>query len=92
MKIIQIRAKWCVSCLIMEDRMAIIKKEYPSLVITNYDYDEDQVMVAKWQVGKVLPVIIILDEDNNEVMRLIGEKKINDLRQALNKGGKNDLL
>ena len=50
-----------------------IEKEYPNLDIENYDYDMDKEEVEKYNVGKILPVIIF--KNNDEEIRLIGEKK-----------------
>jgi thiol-disulfide isomerase/thioredoxin len=74
MKVIKFGAIWCPSCLVMRPIWNVIEKEYPEIMVENYDYDIDSEEVNKWNIGKVLPVAIILDEDENEVSRLIGEK------------------
>ena len=73
MKIIKINAMWCSGCLSMKKIWKEIEKEYPNLDIINYDYDMDEEEVKKYNVGKVLPVVIF--KKNNTEKRLIGEKK-----------------
>lgn len=49
-----------------------IEKQYPTLDITNYDYDMDKEKVDKYNVGQILPVVIF--KKGQEEKRLIGEK------------------
>ena len=30
-------------------------------------------MVEKWQIGKIIPVVIFVDQNENEIGRLVGE-------------------
>lgn len=81
MKIIKITALWCPSCLIMND---LINDNINSNIdLISYDYDMDEEDIKKYNVGTVLPVLIKLDEDNNEVSRLIGEKSKKELLEFL---------
>lgn len=72
MKIIKISALWCPSCLIMND---IIEDVITSknIELVKYDFDLDQEIVKNYNVGNILPVIIKVDDNNNEIERLIGE-------------------
>ena len=72
MKIIKISALWCPSCLIMND---IIEDVITSknIELVKYDFDLDQEIVKDYNVGNILPVIIKVDDNNNEIERLIGE-------------------
>ncbi|MGI6329947.1 MAG: thioredoxin family protein [Bacilli bacterium] len=82
MKILKFGAVWCPGCLVMKPRFLEIEKEYPWLHTEFYDCDEDQEMFKQWKVNDVLPVFIFLDQNNQEILRLIGEqskKKIIDL-------------
>lgn len=81
MKIIKITALWCPSCLIMND--LINDNINSSIDLISYDYDMDEEDIKKYNVGTVLPVLIKLDEDNNEVSRLIGEKSKKELLEFL---------
>lgn len=69
MKLLRVGASWCSSCLIMKSRFQEILLDNKDIEIINYDYDFDEEIVLKYQIGDVLPVYI--REDNNE--RLIGE-------------------
>lgn len=81
MKIIKITALWCPSCLIMND---LINDNINSNIdLISYDYDMDEEDIKKYNVGTVLPVLIKLDEDNNEVSRLIGEKSKKELLEFI---------
>ena len=72
MQIIKISAMWCPSCLIMNDLISdLIDSSKYELV--SYDYDLDQDIVSKYNVGMILPVLIKLDDDKNEINRIVGE-------------------
>lgn len=73
MKLIKISAIWCPSCIIIYNIWNEIKKKYPNYEYIEYDYDEDEDIVKEYNVGTILPVIIII-KDNKEVTRIIGEK------------------
>ena len=72
MKVIKISALWCPSCLIMND---VIKKVLSdkSVNLISYDYDIDQDIVNKYNVSNILPVLIKVDDNENEISRLVGE-------------------
>jgi thiol-disulfide isomerase/thioredoxin len=74
MKILKISAVWCPSCLVSRPIWQEIKKEFPKLKIEEYDYDLDEEIIEKYNIGEKLPVIIMVDDNNNEVKRIIGEK------------------
>lgn len=80
MKIIKISALWCPSCLIMNDIIEDAVKSN-NIELIKYDFDLDQEIVEKYNVGSLLPVIIKIDDNNNEIERLFGEhskKEINE--------------
>lgn len=77
MKIIKVTAIWCVSCIIMNDLIDDLKEEL-NLNIIEYDYDLDE-EVKKYDVGRKLPVLILLDENDKEIKRIIGERSKKDL-------------
>jgi len=85
MKIIKISALWCPGCLVMKKIWKNILNDYPDLNIEELDYDMDNEEVNKYNPGKVLPVIIFLDDDGNELTRLIGEQKENIIRNNIDK-------
>ncbi len=81
MKIVKISAVWCPSCLVMRPRFTEIEKKYPNIefVSLDIDFDED---VSIYNPGHVLPVIILFI-NNNEVARLVGEHKVEEISKMV---------
>ncbi len=71
-----ISAVWCPSCLILNKHLKKLKENY-DIEITKLDYDFDD--IEKYNVGDKLPVIILKDENDNEIKRLIGEKSYQEI-------------
>ena len=84
MKIIKIGAIWCPGCLFMKKVWKSIINDYPNLDITELDYDMDIEEVKKYNPGKVLPVVIFMN-NNQELERLIGEQKEEDIKAIIAK-------
>lgn len=82
MKLIKIGAVWCPACLVMASRVKKIVEKY-NLELINYDYDLDKDEIAKYNVGKILPELILIDGNNNEIKRLIGEQNMNKLEEFI---------
>lgn len=74
MKILKFNAIWCSGCLVMKKTMKEIEELYPNIEIESYDYDIDTDEIEKWNIGEIIPVLVFVDENNNELGRLIGEK------------------
>ena len=84
MKVIKVGAVWCGSCLNMKHIWNEMKKNYNiDLIDLDYDFDEDE--VKKYNVGNKLPVAIILDDNGNELERIIGEKKKQEIIDIIEK-------
>lgn len=81
-KIIKINAMWCPGCLISKSIWSDIEKMYPNFEYVNLDYDLDEEEVLKYNVGDILPVVIIL-KDNEELKRIIGEKNKKEILEEL---------
>ena len=76
MKLIKITAGWCMSCIIMNALLDSVLSDYNVLFdVVNVDYDFDTELVEKFNVGDVLPVYIIVDDDR-EMGRIVGEVKL----------------
>lgn len=73
MKIIKINAMWCPGCLISKSIWNEIENTYPNHEYISLDYDLDEEIVEKYNVGDILPVVI-LEKEGNEIKRIIGEK------------------
>ena len=80
-KLIRISAVWCPACLIMRPRMQEIEKKFPNFEHIEYDFDLDEEVIAKYNVGEVLPVFILVDGDK-EVTRLVGEKTVAEIENS----------
>ncbi len=86
MKLIKVTAIWCLSCILMNERINNVLKEIKDLELIELDYDDDEEQIKKYNIGKVLPVLIMLDKDNNETNRIIGEKSEKELKELLKVG------
>ncbi len=82
MKIIKIGALWCPACLITNNAIEKILKEDENIVCETLDYDFDEEKVKKYDVGKVLPVLIF-EKNGKEVLRLIGEKNYEEIKKVV---------
>ena len=82
MKLIEVGAVWCPSCLIISSRINKLVKKY-NLEFINYDYDIDSVEVKKLGVGKILPELILVDEEDNEINRIVGEQSLKKLEEFI---------
>jgi thiol-disulfide isomerase/thioredoxin len=85
MKILKFNAIWCSGCIVMKKIMKEIEEEYPNIEIDSYDYDMDEDMVKKYNIGEIIPVLVFLDKNNNEVGRLIGEKTKKEIVKEIEK-------
>lgn len=79
MKLIKISAMWCPACLIMRN---ILKNLDFDIEQVEYDYDIDEEIVNEYNVGEILPVLILVNNDK-EVARLIGEKSKDEVLEFL---------
>lgn len=73
MKVIKIGAMWCPACIIMNKYWNDLKNENSEFSFIELDLDMDEEEVTNYNVGDILPVIILLDKDK-EIKRLVGEK------------------
>ncbi len=80
-KVIRITAIWCPSCIIMKNRYDDALKTIPCEV-TDYDFDDDELLYQSYQIGTTLPVVIF-EENGHELLRVIGEKSKKELHKLL---------
>jgi thiol-disulfide isomerase/thioredoxin len=73
MKVLKFGAVWCPGCLVMRPRWKGIEGENPWLKTEYYDFDNDKVMVNKYNITDILPVFVFLDKNDKEFLRLNGE-------------------
>lgn len=82
MKLIKVSALWCPACLITNKAVNKLIEENKDIELISLDYDFDEDEVKKYDVGKILPVLIF-EKDNKEVLRLIGEKNYEEIKEAV---------
>lgn len=68
MKLIKFSASWCLPCRNLESRLSKIDLK---IDLFSYDVEEEVELTEKWKVRNV-PTVILVDDDNNEVKRWIG--------------------
>ena len=81
-KLLVVSAVWCPSCLILNKHLKKLKDEF-NIEINKLDYDLDEEEIEKYNVGEKLPVMILLDENDNEINRLIGEKSYDEITKFI---------
>lgn len=84
MKLIRISAIWCPSCIVTYNIWNEIKEKYPEYEYEEYDYDDDEEVIEKYNIGEIIPVIIIL-KNNVEMTRIIGEKSKKEIFEIVDK-------
>ena len=82
MKLIKISALWCPACLITNKAVNQLIEENKDIELISLDYDFDEEEVQKYNVGKILPVLIF-EKDGKEVLRLNGEKNYKEIIKAV---------
>lgn len=85
MKIVKIGAVWCGACLLMNKVWSKLK-ENTSFEFIEYDYDMDEEEAMKYNPGKILPVFIFFQNDQ-ELFRMVGEFSYEDVISKLNEAG-----
>ena len=79
MKIIKIGSSWCSGCIVMKPIWERIEKEI-KIDEKYYDFDiYEDMLKEKYNIGDKLPIIIFLDNNDNEIERITGEIKYEDL-------------
>lgn len=84
MRIVQIGAIWCSSCLVMQKKWKVVKQKFPTIQWDHLDVDFDEIETSKYQVGEKLP-ILILENQGIEISRLVGERKVEEVIEWIEK-------
>lgn len=85
MKLLKFQASWCQPCKTLTSLLSTMQIPFPVEVI---DADENKDMLQKYNVRSV-PVLVLLDENNNEIDRLTGIAAKDKITALLNKGTNN---
>ena len=83
MKVIKVSAMWCPACIVMNKYWKKIKDKYNKIEYVELDLDMDEEEVKKLNIGNKLPEIIIYDNNSNEIKRIIGERKEEELEKEI---------
>lgn len=79
-KVLRFTATWCQPCKALAKIIEDINTTVPIEVI---DIDENQELAVKYNIRGV-PTLVMLDENNKEVKRMMGTKAKNLLEEFLN--------
>lgn len=90
MKVLKFNAIWCSACLVMKKIFKHVENMHPELEFITYDYDTDEDMVEKYNIGTTIPVLVFIDENENEVGRIVGEKSYEEIEEYIEKLGVTD--
>lgn len=82
MKILKFGADWCSQCKAQDNEF----KEHPLVISPKIiDVDEaEESLIDKYKIRSI-PVIIVLDNDNNEIKRWVGRTSSTEINDFLNK-------
>lgn len=83
MKVLKFNAIWCSACLVMKKTYNRIFDEYSNFEVITYDYDLDEDMVNKYNIGTTIPVLIFLNDKDEEITRIIGEKSYEYIKNVI---------
>ncbi len=83
MKVLKFNAIWCSACLVMKKTYNRIFDEYKDFEVITYDYDLDEDEVSKYNIGTTIPVLVFLDENDQEITRIIGEKSYEQIKEII---------
>ena len=80
MKLIEITSMGCMSCIVMSDRIeGFAKKHQLDLEVINSDLEE----TSHYGEVDVYPIIILLNQEQEEIKRIEGEFSLKDLEKEL---------
>lgn len=65
-KILKLGAPWCGPCKALDEQLKLI-----SVPVEHYNVDENEEIAEKYNIRNI-PVLIFLDENDNEVARKVG--------------------
>lgn len=68
MKLLKFYGTYCKPCKVLADRLSKIEL---NITLHSYDVEEEVELTEKWKVRNV-PTVILVDDDNNEVRRWVG--------------------
>lgn len=86
MKYIVVSALWCPACIITNNALdKIVEERHINIEKLDYDFDD----ISQYNVGRVLPEIIVF-KDDKEIGRIVGEKSYKELIMEIDKYEENN--
>jgi thioredoxin 1 len=82
MKIIKFGAVWCAACSLMDSVLEELQLRHPEVKIQKIDVDVSPDSAINYGV-RGLPTIIVLDDAGKEFARLVGQKTVGQLEEAM---------
>lgn len=80
MKLLKFTADWCASCKALSSKL----EDFELCEIDEIDVEEEIDITNEFKV-RSLPTIILIDDEEKEIDRLIGNVSINEIEKLVNK-------
>ena len=80
MKLLKFTAEWCASCKALSSKL----EDFELCEIDEIDVEEEIDITNEFKV-RSLPTIILIDDEEKEIDRLIGNVSINEIEKLVNK-------
>lgn len=80
MKLLKFTAEWCASCKALSSKL----EDFELCEIDEIDVEEEIDITNEFKV-RSLPTIILIDDEEKEIDRLVGNVSINEIEKLVNK-------
>ena len=80
MKLLKFTADWCASCKALSSKL----EDFKLCEIKEVDVEEEVDTSIEFKI-RSLPTIVLVDEENKEIDRLIGNVSVSEIEKLVNK-------
>lgn len=80
MKLLKFTADWCASCKALSSKL----EDFKLCEIKEVDVEEEIDITNEFKV-RSLPTIVLIDDEENEIDRLIGNVSVSEIEKLVNK-------
>lgn len=80
MKLLKFTADWCASCKALSSKL----EDFKLCEIKEVDVEEEIDLTNNFKI-RSLPTIVLVDEENKEIDRLIGNVSVSEIEKLVNK-------
>ena len=80
MKLLKFTAEWCASCKALSSKL----EDFKLCEIDEIDVEEEIDITNEFKV-RSLPTIVLIDDEEKEIDRLVGNVSINEIEKLVNK-------